>query len=176
MNDLLIFAKDKSDIEQIKKLIKKTHSMKNIKEVSKILSIHVTRESNSSIKINQNHYIHQILVKFSMKNTKLTAMSMNSSIKLDDQISEMLHKKDHKLYQQMMKKLMFAAVATRIDIASAVNRLSQYLSEPCSVHLQAAKHILRYLRGSPELEILYKSINDDLISYADAVYVNARLF
>src|SRR5438046_7592921 len=76
----------------------------------------------------------------------------------------------------MMGKLMCAAVATQIDIASAVNRLSQYLSEPHSVHLQAAKHVLRYLRGSPELGILYKSINGDLIGYADAAYANARLF
>ena len=98
VNDLLIFAKDKSDIEWVKKLIKKTHSMKNIEKVLKILSIHVTRKSNSSIKIDQNHYINQILVKFSMKNAKPAATSMNSSIKLDNQISEMLHKRDHELY------------------------------------------------------------------------------
>ena len=72
--------------------------MKNIGKVSKILGIHVTRESNSSIKIDQNHYIHQILVKFSMKNAKPAAMSMNSSIKLNNQISEMLYKEDHELY------------------------------------------------------------------------------
>ena len=98
VDDLLIFTKDKSDIKRVKKLIKKTHSMKNIGEVLKVLGIHVTRESNSSIKINQNHYINQILVEFGMENAKSAATSMNSSIKLDNQISEMLFKKDHKLY------------------------------------------------------------------------------
>ena len=85
--------------------------MKNMKKVLKILDIHVTR-FNEFVQIDQNHYIHQILVKFSMKNTKSAAMSMNSSIKLNNQISEMLYKRNHKLYQQMMKKLMFAAVTT----------------------------------------------------------------
>ena len=73
--------------------------MKNIGEVLKILGIHVTRESNSSIKIDQNHYINQILVEFGMENAKPAATSMNSSIKLNNQISEMLYKEDHELYQ-----------------------------------------------------------------------------
>ena len=69
---------------------------------------------------------------------------------------------------------MFAAIATRIDIAFAVNRLSQYLSEPRKAHLQAAKHILRYLKGSPDLGILYKSAGaGDLVGHADAAYANA---
>src|SRR5438046_4408559 len=76
----------------------------------------------------------------------------------------------------MMEKLMFAAVTTRIDIASAVNRLSQYLSEPRIIHLHAAKHVLRYLRGSSDLGISYKSASSNLVGYADAVYVNARQF
>ncbi len=70
---------------------------------------------------------------------------------------------------------MFASIVVRIDIAYAVNRLSQYLSEPHKIHLQAAKHVLRYLRGSPQLGILYKLVGD-LIGYADAAYANARQF
>src|SRR5947207_9004067 len=76
----------------------------------------------------------------------------------------------------MVGKLMFAAVATRIDIVSAVNRLSQYLSEPRTVHLHAAKHVLRYLRGSPDLGIPYKSTGGNLVGYTDAAYANARQF
>ena len=76
----------------------------------------------------------------------------------------------------MIEKLMFAAVAVQIDIAFAVNRLSQYLSEPCTVHLHTAKHVLRYLRGSSDLGISYKSTSSNLVEYADAVYMNARQF
>ena len=89
VDDLLIFSKNKSDIEQIKKQIKSAHIMKNMRKVLKILSIHVTR-FNEFVQIDQNHYIQQIFMKFSMKNTKSAFTLMNNSIRLDDKISKVL--------------------------------------------------------------------------------------
>lgn len=37
---------------------------------------------------------------------------------------------------------------TRLNIAYAVNKLSQYMHRPTDVHLQAAKRVLRYLAGT----------------------------
>ena len=72
---------------------------------------------------------------------------------------------------------MFAAVTVQIDIVFTVNRLSQYLSESHKIHLQAAKHVLQYLKSSSNLEILYKFMSvSDLIKYADAAYTNAHQF
>ncbi len=75
----------------------------------------------------------------------------------------------------MIRRLMFAAIVVQINIIIVMNRLSQYLSQPHKIHLQAAKHVLRYLTDSPQLEILYK-LTGDLISYADAAYANTQLF
>ena len=44
---------------------------------------------------------------------------------------------------------------TRPDIFFAVNTLSQYLTDPRSVHLIAAKHILRYLKGTIDYGLKY---------------------
>ena len=74
-------------------------------------------------------------MEFGMENAKPTSTPMNPSIKLDDETSEILSRNDHELYRKMIGKLMFAAIATRIDIAFAVNKLSQYLSEPRKAHL-----------------------------------------
>src|SRR5438034_11620159 len=115
--------------------------MKDMGEVSKILGIHVTRP-NGFVRIDQNHYIQQILVEFGMENAKPASTPMNPSIKLDDETSEILDQDDHELYQRMIGKQMFGAVAVWIDIAQAVGSLSQYLSEPRSIHLQAAKHVV----------------------------------
>ena len=177
VDDLLIFVKNESDVERVKRLVKNKHIMKNMGEVSKVLDIHVTRPNDGFVRIDQNHYIQQILMEFGMENAKPASTPMSSSIKLDDETSEILSRNDHELYRRIIGKSMFAAVAVRIDIAFAVNRLSQYLSEPRKVHLQAAKHVLRYLKGSPNLGILYKSTPvSDLVGYADAAYANARQF
>ncbi len=171
VDDLLILAKTEYDVERVKNLVKKAHTMKDMGEVSKVLGIHVTRPSGGGLQIDQSHYIHQILMEFGMDNAKPTSTPMSPSIKLDDEASEILSQKDHELYRRMIGRLMFAAIAVRIDIATAVNRLSQYLSQPRKIHLQAAKHVLRYLTGSPQLGILYKPTGD-LIGYADAAYAN----
>ena len=40
--------------------------------------------------------------------------------------------------------------------------------------MQAAKHILCYLVGTTDLEILYRKAAGDLTIFADAAYANAR--
>ena len=57
VDDLLIFAKNESEIIQAKNEIKKVHVMKDLGEVKKILGIHVVRGPNGSVKIDQHHYI-----------------------------------------------------------------------------------------------------------------------
>ena len=125
IDDFFIFIKNESDVEQIKKLIKNKHIMKNMREVSKILNIHVTRSINNEfVWIDQNHYIQQILTEFDMKNAKSAFTLMSSSIKLDDKISQILSWQDHELYHKIMRKLMFALIMIWIDIITVINRLS----------------------------------------------------
>ena len=59
-------------------------------------------------------------MKFNMKNMKLTFTFMNNNIRLDDEISKVLSQEDHKLYQRIIRKLMFAAMIVQIDIVFTV--------------------------------------------------------
>jgi len=59
-------------------------------------------------------------------------------------------------YQQYVDELMFAAIATRPDIMFAVSQLSSFNSNPCQRHLAAAKHVLRYLKGTIVFGIVYR--------------------
>src|SRR5438034_618488 len=117
-----------------------------------------------------------MLVEFGMEHSKPASILLSPSFKLEDQESGILNTKDHEIFRHMIGRLMFAAIATRIDISLAVNQLSQYLSEPREIHLQAAKHILRRLAGAINLGILYTTGGGNLTIYADAAYANARKF
>src|SRR5438034_11136460 len=120
-----------------------------------------------------------MLVEFGMEHSKPASILLSPSFKLEDQESGILNTKDHEIFRHMIGRLMFAAIATRIDISLAVNQLSQYLSEPREIHLQAAKHLLQRLAGSINLGILYEKASTtdsgSLVIYADA-YANARKF
>jgi hypothetical protein len=49
---------------------------------------------------------------------------------------------------------------TRLDICFVVNTLSQYLVEPRHVHLVAAKHVMRYLKGTLDFGLCYNGDHD----------------
>jgi hypothetical protein len=58
---------------------------------------------------------------------------------------------------------------SRPDIYFDVNILSQYLVEPRRVHLVAAKHVMRYLKGTLDFGICYNGDhNFRLIGYIDS--------
>ena len=83
---------------------------------------------------------------------KTMATTMASNLKLlSDASSETV---DATMYRQMIGSLMYLT-NTRPDICFAVNTLSLYLTDPRSVHLIAAKHILRYLKGTIDYGLKY---------------------
>jgi hypothetical protein len=59
-------------------------------------------------------------------------------------------------YQRLIGSLNHLAVFTRPDIAFAASKLAQFNSNPTAKHLIAALHVLRYLKGTRNLSIIYK--------------------
>jgi hypothetical protein len=75
---------------------------------------------------------------------------------------------DATLYRQIIGSLMYLT-NTRPDICFAVNTLSQFLVEPRCVHLVAAKHVMRYLKGTMDYGLSYDGDHDfTLTRYTDA--------
>jgi hypothetical protein len=61
--------------------------------------------------------------------------------------------------------------ATRPDLMFAVNMIARFMEHPVESHMMAAKRILRYIKGTLELGILYKKGEQaDLIAYSDSDY------
>lgn len=82
-------------------------------------------------------------------------------------------KKVVKAYQQLVGSLMYIACATRPDIAYAVNTCAQFMTNPGPRHIEAAKHVLRYLKGTKDVGITYskqtnESMANKLFGYVDA--------
>jgi hypothetical protein len=59
------------------------------------------------------------------------------------------------LYQQIVGSLIYLSTQTRPDLCYSMSVLSRYLTNPSSDHMNAAKHALRYLRGTPNIGITY---------------------
>ena len=64
---------------------------------------------------------------------------------------------------------MYLAVSTRPDIAFSVNNLARFNLNPQKEHWTALKRILRYLKGTTNIGILYKHDGSDkCVGYNDA--------
>jgi len=75
---------------------------------------------------------------------------------------------DPTLYRQLIGSLMYL-VNTRLDFCYAINTLSQFMVEPKRAHWAAAKHILRYVRGTVNFGLRYtKGIDIELSGFIDA--------
>ena len=74
------------------------------------------------------------------------------------------------LYRMLVGKLLFLT-KTRPDLTQAVSVISRYMQTPQEAHLQAAKHVLRYIRRYPDLGLFYKQGEENrLHGYTDADY------
>ena len=88
-----------------------------------------------------------------MINCKVMTTPMASNLNLlSDASSETV---DATMYHQMIGSLMYLT-NTRPNICFAVDTLRQYLTDLRHVHLTAAKHILRYLKGTVNYGLKYK--------------------
>ena len=129
--------------------------------------------ADGSIKIHQEQYIRELLKRHSMEDCNNSDTPLDTSVKLaiatdNDALA------DSREYASIVGGLMFAACVTRPDIMCAVGQLSKFLHKPTSKHLLAAKRVLRYLKGTKTLGIVYRPPPMRLTGYSDAIYPRRR--
>lgn len=62
---------------------------------------------------------------------------------------------------------MYLVIATRPDLAYAVSYLSQFNQNPKKQHWLAAKHVLRYLRGTTNQSLYFQKTGKPIFGYSD---------
>jgi hypothetical protein len=122
-------------------------------------------QSPERIFLNQGKYAVEILKRFDMLECKSMNTPMETKLKLLVYISSELI--DATLYRQIIGSLMYL-MNTKTDICFSVNTLSQFMIEPRHVHLVAAKHVMRYLKGTLDYGLSYDGDHNFTLSvYTD---------
>lgn len=70
---------------------------------------------------------------------------------------------------------MYTSLGTRPVIAFAANKLAQFGNNPDGSHMNAAKQVLRYLRGTLDYGLVYRKPDEPtayLHGYCDEDYAN----
>ena len=76
---------------------------------------------------------------------------------------------DQHQYQSAVGSLLYLSVATRPDITYAVSNVSKFSANPTTRHWMAVKRIMRYLRSTTNLGLLFTSQTmGECVGYSDA--------
>ncbi|GJS25459.1 uncharacterized mitochondrial protein-like protein [Tanacetum coccineum] len=98
---------------------------------------------------------------------------MEPNIKLDKGEDDV--RVDASKYRRLVGRLLYLQ-ATRPDLAYSVNVLSQFVSDPRQMHMEAAMRVLRYLKATPGQGIFFpKEGGTDLVAYCDADWMGCSL-
>ncbi|QRW07704.1 Copia-like polyprotein/retrotransposon [Ceratobasidium sp. AG-Ba] len=173
VDDMLLAGTSTAFLEKIKSKIAESLEIVDLGEAKMFVGIEIERDrSAGTLKISQRRYINDILARFGMSDCKTCDTPMAESLYLPKLDSPSI---DRTLYQQLVGSLMYAMISTRADIAFPTGLLAQYAANPGKEHWDAGKRVLRYLKGTSNLGIVYHRSSDlKLLGYVDADYAGDK--
>ena len=167
VDDMIIISATSEEMEEVKQSLADRFKMKDMGPLHYCLGVSIIQEEGC-IFLHQKQYILSMMKRYGLAEAYPVSTPADASVKLvkDDGFSQGV---DPVKYQLMVGSLLYAAMATRPDIAHAVGVVSKFNSKPSEAHLTAVKRILRYLKGTANLALKYqKSEKGSLIGYSDA--------
>ena len=135
------------------------------------LGMNINRPDLHHISIDQSGYIKRMLARFRMLDCRPESTPMNHALTLHKRLKDEAAA-DEKLYNQITGSVNHLAVYTRPDISFAVSQLCQYNSNPSVHHMNAALHLLRYLKGTIHFKIIYGGGHLNPLGFPDADFAN----
>ena len=154
VDDLILSASNEILLHSVKNSLNEKFKMKDLGVLSWFLGTEF-HCSEGVIEMSQKQYIGKHLTKFCMTECKPKVTPMVSGLeKFADTESPELT--DPTLYRAIVGSLIYIMSGTRPDLSYIVTKLSQNMARPTEANLIAAKHVLRYLKGTIEQSLKFK--------------------
>ncbi|WCJ31679.1 Retrovirus-related Pol polyprotein from transposon TNT 1-94 [Euphorbia peplus] len=178
VDDILLMGNDVPALQQVKVWLSSVFSMKDLGEASYILGIMIYRDRpNRMIGLSQSTYLDKVLRRFSMENSKRGNLPM-VVCKREHQLSKKMcpvteedrMKMAGKPYANAIGSIMYVMLCTRPDVAFALSMTSRFQANPGERHWTAVKNILKYLRRTKEMFLVYGGGELRVEGYTDASY------
>ena len=167
VDDIIVTGSNPLLITQLKNHLHQIFKTNDLGPIQKYLGVQFDRDS-TGLRMHQTEYALSILHLFQMENCTPSYTPLPEGLILSKDSHTPLV--DATLYMMLVGKLLFLT-KTRPDISHAVSVVSRFMQNPQEAHLQAAKHVLRYVRRYPDLGLFFKQGEENgLHGYTDADY------
>ena len=168
VDDLILAAESSTELLEVKRSFSSQFRMKDMGELHYCLGVSIEQNrENSRILLHQNQYILGMLERYGLSDATTYATPSDTNVKLKKDCANS-NAVDVSKYQSMVGSLLYAAMATRPDIAYAVSCVSKFNSSPTKTHMTALKRIFQYLKYSSNLALKLEKSGKGLLCYSDA--------
>jgi hypothetical protein len=159
VDDYLSIADSPRENERFKDQMRKVWTISELGTARFIVGIAVTWDrTNRTVALSQTALIDKIVEQFGQKDAHPVSAPLEPGSKLRRTNRQSMSSEDqfqlNKLpYRSLVGCLLYLAIGTRPDISYAVQQLSQYLDCYSFEHWTAATRLVRYLKGTRDLQL-----------------------
>ena len=163
VDDMLIMAPSAAIVAAFKEQLAARFPVKDLGPVGRVLGLDVSRDRVAGIMcVAQPATVEALLADFGMAAAPPAPTPADRSVELSKKDCPQTPAEIEDMapfaarYRELVGRLGFVAGMTRPDICFRVRQLQQFQLNPGRAHWEAARHVLRYLRGTTSLGLTYR--------------------
>ncbi|XP_028782965.1 uncharacterized protein LOC114739076 [Neltuma alba] len=159
VDDVVLTGNDLTEINLVEQQLDASFTIKDLSDLWCFLGLELAR-TKQGIFLSQRKFALELLEDAGYLAYKAASTLMDPHLRLSKDKGQPLS--DPQLYRKLIGRLQYLTT-TRPDPSFATQQLSQFMSDPRDIHLQAAHRVLTYLKSSPAAS-LFLSLTSDLKS------------
>jgi histone deacetylase 1/2 len=167
VDDIVIAGSSVTVVDRVVQTLSGTFPIKDLGPLEYFLGIEASSTAKGLV-LTQHKYALDLLHRANMESCRSVTTPMSSTDKLSREAGHPLGPDDAFSYRSLVGGLQYLTL-TRPDLSFAVNKVCQFLSQPTTVHYEAVKRILRYVKGTLSTGLQFQPTTSTMLDvYTDA--------
>ncbi|KAK8949180.1 MLP-like protein 423 [Platanthera zijinensis] len=167
VDDMIVTINSKKEVARLRAELAVRFEMKDLRKLHHFLGLEMEWRK-SGILVSQRSYAERIVQRFGMREGKSCTTPLDVGLKLRRDEGRVLS--DPLVFRALVGSLIYLMI-TRPDIAYVIGRVNRYMAEPRKPHLLAAKNILKYVKITSDMRLIFGSDTSfNLHDYTDVDY------
>ena len=164
VDDFIVMAADTVLKNSFKTELSQRFKMRDLGPLHHFLGMEVTRDrKRGTLQLTSVSHTSELIDRFGMQDARSVATPLppkTSLLPTGANESDVLTAEYP--YRSLIGSLQYLAMTTRPDISFAVSLLARFQARPSKQHWDAAKHVVRYLKGTLDMGLTYSAQSSDI--------------
>ncbi|KAE8542770.1 hypothetical protein D1P53_000832 [Cryptococcus gattii VGV] len=156
VDDQLIACNSRKTLDEFKQKLNSKFECSDSGPAGYFLGVNIYRDrAQKKLYLSQEHYMESLLERFDMTSCNPAKTPLPSGFRPIPATDQEHEQAQHRPFPKLVGCILYAATVTRPDLAHAASVLSRFISKWNESHWLAAKHCLRYIRGTSDFSLVF---------------------